>query len=1009
MSSSWAPRSAPTWGRQRGLSSVVSALVIVVVLVLIGVASYGVLGGFSGNSAPVTCWPPTAFVCGKYVNTHDVTLQLPFKSVQQGASVPFTIQLPASESASSYTINFGDNTSALTSHNATVSHNFSTPGIYLVEAQATVSGVVHDNVPSLTLVTVTASFGADTAGNLPSVTGTLLSNSSAPAGTKGITAVLQPFGSVSVSASYTSAPTNPAFTPNAPRMISQGGNVSISSQTNSSVAATVAFSNPGSYTVTFVGSATSGNQTFFQNYTWSVFVAPNGVHAGIAGSVIHTSPHAGTIINYELAPGGGLSEDPAIDYETVGAEPIYNVYQTLINYNASKTGPTYDNFVPQLATCVPGSPQCEALYQSSLVNDWNYTFVIQPNASFYDPATQASWGVWPTDVVFSIARTMGFSTLPCTECNNGWIITQALLSSGNVTWDSIHGSYNNTPAPILNSMTINGTDCPAAALDPAQAHGCVTFHANGGGHSWPYFLELIADPLGGAVVSCGWFSAQAQGAGIPYWTVGNSSGAGDHPCGAPGQPGWGAAASQIPFEGWDQWEQVGSGAFGYYQGHVQYNMLGSGPYYMQLYSVGTAYTLQANPAYSPNPYCTWSGCMPKAGNYASTVQVTWETQATPGEQAYAAGVADHASIPQPDLALLLQLINQGRVNAISAPDLTIGFSPFDMNFNLAGAQKFTTNPISIPTDWFSYMGMRQFFSLAYPYATVQQTINTHDGIQFGFGYGGAIPQFMANYYPRDIPWPNQDPVADPNVQGSAAWWWAQLHIPSSPYYDPESLPCSSASACQLPMFGTTGSATNDEIMSLWSGEISALTGGAVKVTPVDINFVDIIVNSEFSGPGQNPMPIYSLGWAPDYPDPTDYVAPLYGANSTYTYGDSVMESLLVHPFSDGCPGAQTDYNYFANTTFGNICQGPAYKAMLHALGLAATMVPGPARILMYDLAEKIAYQLGLYVYTSQGNQVSSFASWVDTTSINTNVTLGGAGDVPYFWLTGNGVQFAGSS
>ena len=1009
MSAKWASRASRLNRNPRGLSTVVSAVLIVVVLALVGVGTYGLLGGFGNNSPPPTCWPPSAFACGKFVNTHDVTLLLPFKSVQQGSVVPFTVQLPPAEFATAYTINFGDGTS-ISGHNASVVHNFSAPGVYLVEATATVNGLVHDNLPALTLVTVTASYSANSLGSLPGIAGALLSNSTAPAGTRGVTAVITAGGSVTVNASYTSAPTNPAFSPIPPTFVSPSGTFASNVVSASSGQATVTFANPGTYNITFVGSATNGNATVYENYTWTVFAAGAGVRAGVAGAQIRTTPHPGLIQAYSLAPGGALSEDPAIDYETVGFEPILNVYQTLITYNGSTTGPTPSAFVPELATCVPGSPQCARLYSGdTLVSGWNYTFVLQPNASFYDGQTGAHWGVWPTDVVFSLARTLGFSTLPTVSANNGWILAQSLLNPGNVSWDNIHGAYNNTPQNIMGAMTINGTDCPAAALsDPTTAHGCVTFDVYGGHHEWPYFLELIADGLGGSVVSCGWFSASSQGAGIPYWTSGNSSGAGDHPCGEMGTPGWGRAVGSVPADGWDQWENLGSGAFGTFQGHVQFGMLGSGPYYMQQYSVGIGYELAANPAYSQNPYCTWLQCQPAAGNYASAVQVTWETTAIPGEQAYAAGIADFASIPQPDLQLLIQLINQGSVNAISAPSLTIGFYPFDMNFNIGGAQKFTSNPITIKNDFFSYMGMRQFFARAYPYQTVLRTIDTYNGIQLGFGYGGAIPQFMANYYPRDIPWPSTDPCNDVTNVACPAYWWAQMASSASPYYDPELALCSTNNPCQLPMFGETGAAANDEVMALWASSISQLSGGTIKVSPVDINFVDLIINSEFSGPGQNPMPVYSLGWAPDYPDPTDYVAPLYAANGTYTYDNAVMQSLLVPQFTNGCPSTVTNFNYFANTTFGNNCQGVAYKAMLTALGIAATAPAGPYRVLLYDLAEHIAYQLGLYTYSSQGNIVASAAAWIDSSSLNTNVTLGGGGDEPFFWITGNGVQYAGS-
>ncbi len=1000
----------------RGISTVVAAIVIVIALALVGVGSFALMGGFS-QSTPATCEPPTSPICGRNVNLHDVALLIPFKAVQQGASVPFTVSLPVGETATSYTVYFGDGNHTASS-SSLISHVYQTAGTYLVEAAATVNGLSHDNVYALTVLSVSTSFSANQIGAVPTVAGSIVANSTVGSGTA-ITAVLQAGQSVTLSGTYTGAPTNPAFVALPPTMVSTGGTAQTVTRGTTSLVQTFTFPTPGNYQVTFVGSATngtigqggnvSGGTTLYMNYTWTVFVAEPGVHAGIQGSLVHRSPHPGVIINYVLAPGGALSEDPAIDYETVGAEPILNVYQTLITYNGSLTGPEPTNYVPVLATCVPGSVQCTNLYGDSLQDGWNYTFVIQGNASFFDPVTQAHWGVWPTDVLFSLARTMGFSTLPSTESNNGWIIAQALLNSGNVTWDSIHGSYNNTPQNILGSISLNDSRYCTSAMMSGPDHGCVTISAYGQHRLWPYFLELIADPLGGSIVPCGWFSAPNQAAGIPYWTRGNVSDPGDHPCGAPGAPGWGVTASQIPYTGWDQWEQLGSGAFGTYLGHVQYNMLGSGPYAISQYLVGSAYTLEANPYYGANPYCSWKGCPPASGNYAHEVDVTWETSPIQGEQAYLNGVADHATIPSTDFSLLLELISQGKAVAINAPTLTIGFEPFNLNFNLQGAQRLTTQPVTVPTDWFSYLGMRAFTALSYPYTTVQNTINTRDGVVLGFGYGGAIPQYMANYYPKDIPWPNQDPCSDNQNPACPDYWWAQMQSPSSPYYDPEVAACTANNPCQFPLIGSTGSPAGDQVNQMWVSQMSLHSGNAIKIQPVDLNFVQIVINSEFGGPGQNPMPFYGLGWAPDYPDPTDYVNPLLQANNTYTYGDSVIQSLLTPQFTNGCGQSTTDYNYFANNTFGNNCQGQAYKSMLTALNLAGTENNLDYRILLYNLAEKIAFKLYLYTYTSQGNQVSSMASWVDPGSINTNVTIGGGGDVPYFWLTGNDLQHPGST
>ncbi|MCI4336265.1 MAG: PKD domain-containing protein [Thermoplasmata archaeon] len=1016
MANRWAAASVEAPMSRRALSTVVSAVVIVLVLAGLGVGTYAVLGGFSSGT-PASCQPVNSPICGQFINLHDVSLLLPFRSVQEGSGVPFTISLPAGESATSYSVFFGDGNHT-TSHNSSVSHNYTTAGTYLVQAQATVNGLVHDNIESLALLQVTPAITGQDASSLPSLSGTIIGNTTNPSSANGPTAVLRAGQSVTVNGTYTGQPTNPSFVASPPKLIVTSGGVA-SNVVNSSAAitGTFTFATPGTYLITFVGSATNatgtsaiGAVTLYQNYTWTAIVPAAGTNAGVKGQTVTRDPHPGTIIAYELAPGGALSEDPAIDYETVGAEPILNVYQPLITYNGSDTGPTPQDFVPVLATCVPGSAQCAKLYDgNTLVNGWNYTFVIQGNASFYDPNTGNHWGVYPTDVVFSIARTMGFATLPSTESNNGWILTQALLSRGNVTWDSIHGAYNNTPANISNSMTINGTDCPPGALNGPD-HGCVTFHVYGNNHAWPYFLELIADPLGGSIVPCGWFSAPAQGAGLPFWTNGNVTGSGDHPCGAMGSPGWGQNPLTVPNTGWDQWEQLGSGAFGgTYFGHVQFNMLGSGPYFMSQYLIGASYTLAANPAYGSNPYCTWHGCPAVKGDYAPNVEVTWEDSATQGEDAYLNGVADFASIPSTDFALLIELLSQGKANAINAPTLSVGFFPFDMNFNIGGAQKLTTESVTVQSDWFAYLGMREFFARAYPYQTIENTINTRDGIVLGFNMGGAIPQYMANYYPKDIAWPNTDPCSDSSNVACPSYWWQQLNDPQSPYFDKEATQCTASNPCQLPIVGETGSPALDQELQLWQSEVSTFSGGAIKINPVDQNFVQVVIDAEYGGPGTNPMPVYALGWAPDYPDPTDYVGPLYESNNTYTYGDAVMQSLLTTSFTQGCPYGVTDYNDFANTTWGNNCQGQAYKSMLFALGIASTESNLPYRLMLYDLAEKIAYQLCLYTYTGQSNEVASAASWIDPSSINTNVTIGGGGDAPFFGITGNSLQYPGST
>ncbi|HTT35319.1 MAG TPA: PKD domain-containing protein [Thermoplasmata archaeon] len=957
--------------------------------------------------------------------THDASLLVPFASAQTGSVVPFTAQLPSSDgSPSNYVFNFGDGTNA-SQAGATADHVYSAPGQYLVSVAITAGGAQHDNFQALGTVTITASFTTANAAAQPGVSGMITANSSS---TSSPTGVLSAGQYVTVAGVYTSAPTNPDYVEQSPTITASSttdATISDASNTSSGASAKVTFSTTGTYQVSFSGSSksVSTGTTVTQSYVFTVFVAPTGVHGGLKGAAAAKSPHSGSLVVYELSPGGSTSEDPALDYETVGYEPILNVYQTLVSYNGSQTGSNPGSFVPVIAACVPGSTtganNCKTLFTSSLQSGYNYTFVISGSPQFYDPATKASWGVWPTDVMFSLARTMGYAVLPCFGCNNGWIVTQALLPAGNHSWDGdFHGARNNTPQNVYNSMTINGTDCPTAAM-AAPYHGCVTFHANGAGLEWPYFLQLIGDGLGGSIVPCGWFSAPAQGAGIPYWTLGNVTGNGDHPCAAPGQTGddghtYGLAptSSNLPMTGWDNWELDGSGTLGSYVGHVQYNMVGSGPYYMNQFNIAQSYALAANPAYSSNPECTWQGCMPQKGTFANSVSVTWETSQLPGEEAYQSGVADFASIPSTDTGLRLQLIQQGTIKTTTFPSLSIDFMPFDLAFNKVGAAKYTTNPITVPSDVFSYSGLRQFIVHAYPYATIQSTINTLDGIQYSFNYGGAIPQFMGNYYPTNISFPTGDPTTSASTVGGAAWWWAQVTTSTSPYYDPELASCTTASPCEFPLFGETGAPDLDERINLWAAEINTLSGGRLLASPLDINFIDLVINSLYSGPYQNAMPLYRLGWAPDYPDPTDYMVPLYYPDSSYTASDTVLEQLTQATFDSPSCHSSSDWTWWStNVTqmhgVATDCQGAAYNAMITGMHAAAVMPTGSARVLAYTEVEQIANALALYAYTFQQNIVHGGAAWIDMTSINTNPTIGGGQDDTWYTIQGNGV--AGSS
>lgn len=1008
-----------------------AASTLIAVVVLVGAGSFVLFETVGPQNAKVErCTPASSAGC-RSADGHGLSVLVPFATAQIGLSIPFTVLLPSGSAATSYEFNFGDGTPWVASTLGTVGHAYSNPGLYLVQVNATIDGAVEDNLHDLASITIEGGLAATAlgGGQAPLLSAQILANSSTSSLPSG---VLRTGDSITVEGSYLAPPTNPDFIDQPPTVLAShgAGAPAVTAASNESVAATVEFPSAGIYTVTVVGSSTGTGhylgETATSEYEVTVVVPPSGVRAGLRTTASVSDPHPGTIIYYSGAAGGARTLDPAQAYDGASAEPILSVYEALVMYNGSQTGPAPSDFLPVLAACVPGpqSSSCSALYGSTLYNQStsSYTFPLVRGAMFFDPGTGHGWPVYPSDVLFSIARTLGFADLPGKGANNGWILAQALLpgpanaiDAANASWDNgLHYPYNNTAQNILGSMIVNGSGCPEAALTNGNP-GCITFVADGNGQPWPYFLELVADQEGGSVASCGWESSTASSggqAGLPGWTEGGPvSDSGDHPCLLPGgatsstSPAYTAAVEQFASTAWDQYQYVGatSGI-----GNVYKEMVGSGPFYLPPngYLPGISYMLRASPVYAPNSACTWSGCMPPRGHTAQTVEVTWETDPAQGEQALASGVADFAAIPSTDAPFALQLIQQGKLSAREFPTLTVSLFNFNMNFNLASAQTLTSNPVSVPPDWFSYLGMRQFFATAYPYTTIRDSVLTVDGFTAGFPYGGAIPEFMANYYPTNISWPAQDPSQSCAGPGATtdlcpAWWWDQITTPSSPYYDPEAIGCSVAQPCRLPIMGTTGFPQLDEQMALWQRSIAALTGGRVQISATDLNYLNLDLNGFYSSPGQNALPLFVSAWSPDYPDPTDYVGPLYAPNSTFTYPDAVAQQLGLY-VGPTCP---TGYAYYAALPLpvSQGCEGAAYLAMTQALNAAAVAPAGPERALLYNMAEHIADQLALYVYSYQADQTFTCAAWIMPTTLDTNVTTGGGGDLVWWTIGGNGV------
>ena len=742
---------------------------------------------------------------------------------------------------------------------------------------------------------------------------------------------------------------------------------------------------------------------------------------------VPNSPHPGTLDVYEIAPAGATTEDPAVAYDSVSEEPILNVYETLVSYNGNSTAA----FVPTLATCVPGTTPCTADYGSNLTAEPSasgtpvaWTFVIDPAARFFDPGAGASWPVFPSDVVFSIARTLAFADLPYSGLSPGWILAQALLPNGNARWDSgIHFPYNNTPQRILDSMRVNDTAyCPADAMNGITGNGCVTFVANGSGTVWPFFLDLLADGLGASIVPCGWFTY--EGAGIPGW-AGTSATRGDGSCLLPdggtttNSTAWTSYLGDLSPTAWDAFEELAlSPGWPAPQPNVQWTMVGSGPYAATI-TPGTGYQLSRNPAYEQPSGCSGAhgllayggGCDPTPGSFEATVNVHWEPDDSVGIGQLEAGQADFAGFEFPHIVTLLGLESEGKINLLQFPTLVEFFTPINLNVDLSAynSEYPSAPPQNIPSTFFDNLAVRNFYVDAYPYATVQTSIETIDHVPLSLPAGGPIPNGMGNYYPANVTFPFElnggQPDTNPSDVGGAAWWWAQALNGSSPYYDPQLSACSVSVPCTWAIAGLLGDPAGDLEIADWIASIESLSGGVLKpfggadlaCPPIDGGCLCI----DFCAESGNPLVSWAgTGWAPDYADPTDYLNPLAAPDSTYTAPDSFSQELEMSAFNSGSCGHSNatfaNLTYWAhgaaNYTIGTACQGVAYNVSVAFMAVAAAAPIGPQRTLEYNEIEFVLNGLAMYVYNGQSNALFADAPWIDDSSVNGNPLVGGAGD-----------------
>jgi hypothetical protein len=118
---------------------------------------------------------------------------------------------------------------------------------------------------------------------------------------------------------------------------------------------------------------------------------------------------------------------------------------------------------------------------------------------------------------------------------------------------------------------------------------------------------------------------------------------------------------------------------------------------------------------------------------------------------YQSGFADLAGIYTSHAATELTLQQKGLIGILQAPTTNVGFMMPNLEINIPGLKTIDPYSTNIKADTFANNGLRAFLAASFPYATVQNTLNTVDGLNFFFTYAGYFPEYLGNIYPTNNP------------------------------------------------------------------------------------------------------------------------------------------------------------------------------------------------------------------------------------------------------------------
>lgn len=678
------------------------------------------------------------------------------------------------------------------------------------------------------------------------------------------------------------------------------------------------------------GALTSGIYT-----TNSYYDVP--VNDSVGLQTVTTTQAQGQLTRVEIGVGGYKSLDPAIEYDTASYEIIINTMLPMFSYNGSSSS----NFTAVLASRLPAAGNGEI---NSNYNNWTvtattatagynqtYTASVQPfeNYTIYirnNSVWQDGSPVTAYDVYYSLVRVLLFDAgSPGTP---GWIQAQSLLPGDFYT--------SNTFWNITQNMSYDNTT------------NSISFHFQSP-MSPAFFMETFGQTSGAQIASANWIIA--HGGGITWTPAG--------------------------FNAYKAFANQGS-----YNTYIQNHILADGPYQIAYIVPGLETVLTANPNFvSPGAF------LPAAK--IKTIYISYVLTPTDSYLALKSGQAQIGAIPSSSWNLEQGLEAAGIVQNTSFPTLSIFWYNYNANINMT-MLKTVDSKANMPFDLFLSLQARLAFSYAYNYNLYlgQQIGNDLYHVNFGAAYAGMLPAGML--YEQSITDLNATTNGVPYFDLATAQQIWSTFVNSSigsamglSYSGGKDM--YNGAALDIPIFIFQGVPADQQGASTWGANLQKVIPGlSFQVEPTP--FVQLL---GWEVAGQNPMGVYELGWAPDYPYPNDYLVPMALPDPGTTYPG---------------PNSMT-IDYFANTSMHpNVPASLLTNQLANLSAMYAYFndsVANPSNSQFdYQHWNEMLINMSFYTYILQQQQFFIFSTKIPKSyflNYQQNVMTGGGGD-PYYNL-----------